>query len=150
MHDEALAREGTSKETALDFSYVGQVVLIERESNKTHNGEHADEMALGLMSRTPHQAAPQRVLAVNRGHGAIERVHDRIEWNDDEDRSRIRPGFGPEHLSCLRRFAAGILTSFQTSALTIAEMLSTRCVRTRLVFDDVRMTNTSVTGARAA
>jgi hypothetical protein len=134
MHDEILAREGTSKETALDFPHVGQVVLIERESIKTHTGEHTDEMALGLTSRTPKQASPQRVLAVT----------------TEKDRRRIRTGFGPEHITRLRRFAVGILTSFQKSAPTIAEMLRTRCVRTRLVFDDVRMTNTSVTGARAA
>jgi hypothetical protein len=53
-------------------------------------------------------------------------------------------------MSRLRRFAVGFLTPFQKSAYTIAEMLRTRCVRTRLVFDYVRMTKNSVTEARAA
>jgi hypothetical protein len=105
--------------------------------------------ALGVTSRTPHQASPQRVLAVNRGHWAIESVHYLLDWNDDEDRRRIRTGFGPENMSRLRRFAVGILTSFQKPAHTLAEMMRTLCFRTRLVFDYVRMTNNSVTGARA-
>ena len=105
--------------------------------------------ALGVTSRTPHQASPQRVLAVNRGHWAIESVQYLLNWNDDEDRRSIRTGFGPENMSRLRRFAVGILTSFQKPAHTLAEMLRTRCFRTRLVFDYVRMTNNSVTGARA-
>jgi hypothetical protein len=36
-----------------------------------------------------------------------------IDWNFDEDRSRVRTGFGPENITSLRRFAIGILKSFQ-------------------------------------
>jgi len=54
------------------------------------------EIALGITSRTPQEASPQRVLAVNRGHWSIESVHYIIDWNYDEDRSQIRTGFGPE------------------------------------------------------
>jgi predicted transposase YbfD/YdcC len=133
----------------LDFPHVGQVFLIERESIKRKTGERSREIALGITSRTPHQASPQRVLAVNRGHWAIESVHYIIDWNYDEDRSRIRTGFGPENMSRLRRFAVGILKSFQKPAQSIAEMMRTLCFRTRLVFDYLRMTKNSVTGARA-
>ena len=133
----------------LDFPHVGQVFLIERESITTHTGKRSREIALGVTSRTPHQASPQRVLAVNRGHWAIESVHYLLDWNYDEDRSRIRTGFGPENVSRLRRFAIGILQSFQKPAQTIAEMMRTLCFRTRLVFDYLRMTKNSVTGARA-
>jgi predicted transposase YbfD/YdcC len=138
----------TALTASLDCPHVGQVVLIERESIKKKTGEHSREIALGVTSRTPHQASPQRVLAVNRGHWAIERVHDLIDWNDDEDRSRIRTGFGPENITRLRRFAVGILTSFQKPAHTLAERMRTLCFRTRLVFDYLRMTKNSVTGAR--
>lgn len=49
-----------------------------------------------LHVRTPHKSSLQRVLAVNRGHWNIESVvHYLIDWNYDEDRSRIRTGFGP-------------------------------------------------------
>ena len=140
----------TALNAYLDFPHVGQVFLIERESIKKKTGEHSREIALGVTSRTPHQASPQRVLAVNRGHWVIESVHHIIDWNYDEDRSRIRTGFGPENITRLRRFAVGILKSFQKPAHTIAEMMRTLCFRTRLVFDYLRMTKNSVAGARAA
>ena len=34
-----------------------------------------------------------------------------IDWNYDEDRSRIRTGHGPENITRLRRFAIGVLKS---------------------------------------
>ena len=140
----------TALNTYLDFPHVGQVFLIERESLTKKTGERSREIALGITSRTPHQASPQRVLAVNRGHWGIESVHYVIDWNYDEDRSRIRTGFGAENMTRLRRFAVGILTFFQKPAQTIAEMMRTLCFRTRLVFDYLRMTKNSVSGVRAA
>jgi len=40
-------------------------------------------------------------------------IHYIIDWNYDKDRSRIRTGFGPENITRLRRFAVGVLKSFQ-------------------------------------
>jgi predicted transposase YbfD/YdcC len=93
----------------LDFPHVGQVYMIERESINKKSGAQSREIALGITSRTPQQASPKRVLAVNRGHWSIESVHYIIDWNYDEDRSRIRTGAGPENVTRLRRFAVGIL-----------------------------------------
>jgi predicted transposase YbfD/YdcC len=138
----------TALNAYLDFPHVGQVFLIERDSIKKKTGEHTREIALGITSRTPHQASPQRVLAVNRGHWSIESVHHILDWNYDEDRSRIRTGFGPENMTRLRRFAVGILKSFQKPAQSIAELMRILGFRTRLVFDYLRMTKNSVTGAR--
>ena len=138
----------TALNAYLDFPHVGQVFLIERESIKQHTGKHSREIALGITRRTPHQASPQRVLAVNRGHWSIESVHHILDWNDDEDRSRIRTGFGPENMTRLRRFAVGIRKSFQKPAQSLAEMMRTLCFRTRLVFDYLRMTKNSVPGVR--
>jgi predicted transposase YbfD/YdcC len=138
----------TALNAYLDFPHVGQVFLIERESIEKKTGEYSHEIALGLTSRTPQQASPQRVLAVNRGHWSIESVHYLIDWNYDEDRSRIRTGFGPENITRLRRFALGILKSFQKSAQSVAELMRKLCFRTRLVFDYLRMTKNSVTGSR--
>lgn len=134
----------------LDFPHVGQVYLIERDAIDKKTGKPSGDIALGVTSRTPQQASPQRVLAVNRGHWAIESVHHIIDWNYDEDRSRIRTGFGPENITRLRRFAVGILKSFQKPAQSIAEMMRTLCFRTRLVFDYLRMTKNSLTGPRGA
>ena len=127
----------------LDFPHVGQVFLIERESIAKKTGEKSREIALGITSRTPQEASPKRVLAVNRGHWSIESVHYIIDWNYDEDRSQIRTGFGPENITRLRRFAVGILKSFQKPAQSIPEMMRKLTFRTRLVFDYLRMTQNS-------
>lgn len=132
----------------LDFPHVGQVFLIERESIKKKTGTCSREIVVGLTSRTPEEASPQRVLAVNRGHWAIESVHYLLDWNYDEDRSRIRTGFGPENMTRLRRFAIGVLKSFQQPAQSIAEMMRRLSFRTRRVFDYLRMTQNSIPGAR--
>ena len=133
----------TALNAYLDFPYVGQVFLIERGSLNKKTGAQTREIALGITSRTPQQASPQRVLAVNRGHWSIESVHYIIDWNYDEDRSRIRTGHGPENITRLRRFAVGILKSFQKPAQSIAAMMRALCFRTRLVFDYLRMTTNS-------
>jgi predicted transposase YbfD/YdcC len=137
----------TALNAYLDFPSVGQVFLIERESVKKKTGERSHETALGITSRTPQQASPQRLLALNRGHWSIESLHYLIDWNYDEDRSRIRTGFGPENITRLRRFAIGLLKSFQRPTQSIAEMMRTLCFRTRLVFDYLRMTKNSAPGA---
>lgn len=131
----------------LDFPHVGQVFLIERESVNKKTGEITDETVLGITSRTRQEASPERVLAVNRGHWSIESVHYIIDWNYDEDRSRIRTGFGPENITRLRRFAVGILKSFQKPYQSIAEMMRNLSFNTRLVFDYLRMTRNSTRAA---
>ena len=62
----------TALNAYLDFPYVGQVFLIERESIQKKTGEHSREIALGITSRTVQEATPQRILTVNRGHWSIE------------------------------------------------------------------------------
>jgi len=128
----------------LDFPHVGQVFQIERESIDKKTGVIRLETALGITSRTPQQASPKRVLTVNRGHWSIESVHYIIDWNYDEDRSQIRTGFGPENITRLRRFAVGILKSFQKPTESIAEMMRKLVFNTRLVFDYLRMTQNSI------
>ena len=125
----------TALNAYLDFPHVVQVFLIERKCIKKKTGELTCEIALGLTSRTPLEASPQRLLAINRGHWAIESVHYLIDWNYDEDRSRIQTGLGPENITRLRRFAVGILKSFQKPAQSVAAMMRKLCFNTRLVFD---------------
>ena len=139
----------TALNAYISFPHVGQVFLIERESIQKKTGEQTREIVLGLTSRTPQEASPQRLLAVNRGHWSIESIHYIIDWNYDEDRGRIRTGFGPENISRLRRFAVGILKSFQKPTQSIAEMMRKLSFRTRLVFDYLRMTqNSTVAGTQ--
>ena len=139
----------TALNAYLDFPHVGQVFLIERERFEKKTGDYSTEIALGVTSRTPHEASPQRLLQINRGHWAIESVHYIIDWNYDEDRSRIRTGFGPENITRLRRFAVGILKSFQKPAQSIAAMMRTLSFRTRIIFDYLRMTKNSAPAACA-
>ena len=134
---------GTALNDYLDFPHVGQVYMIERESINKKSGAQRREIALGITSRSPQEASPKRVLAVNRGHWSIESVHYIIDWNYDEDRSRIRTGSGPENITRLRRFAVGILKSFQKSGQSIAEMMRKLTFNNRLVFDYLRMTQNS-------
>ena len=127
----------------LDFPHVGQTFLIERESVDKKSGDRSFEIALGITSRTPQQASPQRILKINRGHWSIESVHYIIDWNYDEDRSRIRTGFGPENITRLRRFAVDVLKSFQKPNQSLATMMRNLAFNTRLVFDYLRLTRNS-------
>lgn len=79
----------------LDFPHVGQVCQIERETIYTKNGKATLEVVLGITSRTPEQASPQRTLKANCGHWTIEnRCRYAINWYFDENLSRICTGHG--------------------------------------------------------
>jgi len=134
----------------LDFPHVAQVFRIEREVVHKGSGKRSCEIALGLTSRPPSQASPERLLAINRGHWRIEAMHYMLDWNFDEDRCRIRSGFGPENVTRLRRFAIGVLKSFQKPGQSIAAMMRQLCLRPRRVFDYLRMTVNSASAYRSS
>ena len=126
----------------LNFPHVGQAFLVERHCTEKKTGETSREIAYGLTSRTPQQADPQRVLKVNRGHWTIENsCHYILDWNYDEDRSRIRTGHGPENITRLRRFAIGVIKSH--GARSVAQKMRQLTRNVRLVFDYLRMTENS-------
>lgn len=126
----------------LNFPHVAQAFVIQRESTDKKTGEHSCEIAYGITSRPPEQADPQRVLATNRGHWSIENsCHYIIDWNYDEDRSRIRTGHGPENITRLRRFAVGIIKS--KGVRSVAQKMRQLTRNIRLVFDYLRMTENS-------
>lgn len=131
----------TALNTYLDFPQVGQVFLIEREVVRKKSGKVSTDIALGITSRTPAQASPERLLTINRGHWTIEnRCHYVIDWNFDEDRCRIRTGYGPENISRLRRFAVGVIQYFSKGKTGVAEKTRRLGRNTRSVFDYLRMT----------
>ncbi|MBU0986586.1 MAG: ISAs1 family transposase [Proteobacteria bacterium] len=126
----------------LNFPYVGQAFVVQRESTNKKSGEYSCEIAYGITSRTPEQADAQRVLATNRGHWSIENsCHYIIDWNYDEDRSRIRTGHGPENISRLRRFAISIIKS--KGVRSVAQKMRQLTCNVRLVFDYLRMADNS-------
>lgn len=128
----------------LDFPHVGQAFLIEREVVYKKSGKITHEIALGVTSRTTEQANPERILKVNRGHWTIEnRCHYVIDWNFDEDRSRIRTGHGPENITRLRRFAVGVIQFISDGKSSVSQKMQQLNRNTRLVFDYLRMTSNS-------
>jgi predicted transposase YbfD/YdcC len=128
----------------VNFPHVGQVFLIEREVDHKKSGRHSFEIAVGLTSLSLAQASPKQVLATNREHWTIEnRCHWVIDWNFDEDRSRIRSAYGPENVTRLRRFAVGVLSMFSDRKTSIKEKMAKLNRNTRMVFDYLRMTKNS-------
>jgi len=77
------------------------------------------------------------------------RRHYVIDWNFDEDRSRIRTGYGPENITRLRRFVVGVLNLVGNKKTSIAEKMAKLNRNTRLVFDYLRMTKNSIGKAGA-
>lgn len=134
----------TALNSYVDFPHVGQVFLIEREVVHKKTQKRTLETALGVTSRPPEQAGPKRLLEINRGHWTIEnRCHYVIDWNFDEDRCRIRTGYGPENVSRLRRFAVGVIQFISDRKSSVAEKMRQLHRNTRLVFDYLRMTKNS-------
>ena len=130
----------------LNFPHVGQAFIVQRESTDKKSGEYSCEIAYGITSRTPEQADAQRVLAVNRGHWSIENsCHYIIDWNYDEDRSRICKGYGPENITRLRRFAVSIIKS--KGVRNVAQKMRQLMGNVRLVFNYLRMTKNSCGGS---
>jgi predicted transposase YbfD/YdcC len=126
----------------LDFPHVGQAFVVERHRTDKKSGKYSCETSYGITSQSPKEANPQRVLSTNRGHWSIENgCHYIIDWNYDEDRSRISKGFGPENITRLRRFAIGIIKSKGVSSVAQKMRQLTRNVRQ--VFDYLRMTENS-------
>jgi len=129
----------------LAFPHIGQVFAIQTEFTDKKTGKYSCEIAYGLTSKTPEQADPQSVLAVNRGHWSIENsCHYIIDWNYDEDRSRIRTGNGPENVTRLRRFAVSLIKA--KGVRSVAQKMRQLTRNVRLVFDYLKMTkNTCAT-----
>jgi len=123
----------------LNFPHVGQAFAIERQFIDKKSGKISGEIAYGITSRKPGDAGPERLLNINRGHWTIENsCHYIIDWNYDEDRSRIRTGYGPENITRLRRFAVGVIKSKKVRS--VAQKMRELTRNVRMVFDYLRMT----------
>ncbi len=125
----------------LNFPHVAQAFVIERQTVEKKSGKVAGETVYGVTSRSPEEANPEHLLRINRGHWAIESCHYMLDWNYDEDRSRIRIGYGPENITRLRRFAIGIIKS--KGVRSVAQKMRELTFNVRLVFDYLRMTDNS-------
>jgi hypothetical protein len=87
---------------------VGQVFQVVRE--RTLKGSMTREVAYGITSLSPEEASAERLLALNRGHWAIE---NRLFYVRDvtfgEDKCRVRTGRGPHMLAAVRNAAISLL-----------------------------------------
>ena len=123
----------------LNFPYVGQVFMVERITYFTKSGKETRVIAYGVTSKTPDMASAEDVLKDNRGHWSIENsCHYIIDWNYDEDRSRITKGYGPENMTRLRRFAVGLLKS--KGVQNVSQKMRQLSMTPRMVLDYLKMT----------
>jgi predicted transposase YbfD/YdcC len=126
----------------LDFPFVEQVFVIARKRINKKTGKDSTEIVYGMTSHSPESASPAQILGMNRHHWCIEnKCHYIIDWNFDEDRCRIRTGYGPENTTRLRRFVVGVIKSI--SQHSVASTIRKLSRNSRLVFDYLRMTENS-------
>ena len=84
----------------VNFPGVGQVFMLRRTRLNKATGKTSIETAYGVTSHTPDTATAHKLLSLNRGHWCIENTaHHCLDWSFDEDRCRIRTGYGPENVS---------------------------------------------------
>ena len=53
----------------------------------------------------------------------LQRCHYIIDWNYDEDRSRIHTGYGQENMTRLRRFAISIIKSRNSATQKMRQLM---------------------------
>lgn len=125
----------------LDFPFVGQIFAIQRHSIDKKSGKETKDIAYGLTSHSPMSANAEQVLKFNRDHWGVESHHYLLDWNWNEDRCTIRKGHGPENITCLRRFATGLIKSISKDS--VAATIEKLARNVRRVFDYLRMTDNS-------
>ena len=86
-------------------------------------------------------ANAEQVLQFNRDHWSVESHHYLLDWNWNEDRCTIRKGHGPDNITCLRSFAAGLIKSISKDS--VAATIEKLARNVRRVFDYLRMTENS-------
>jgi predicted transposase YbfD/YdcC len=91
-----------------DWPHLGQVCRIDRAV--TRGGLTRWEVGYAITSLSPRRASPRRLLALARGHWAIEnRLHYVRDVTMGEDASQVRSGAAPEVMAALRNTALGLL-----------------------------------------
>lgn len=131
----------------LNFPHVGQAFVVERITIHKKTGRQSREVAYGITSKGPDQATAEQVLQDNRRHWSIENsCHHIIDWNFDEDRSRIRTGYGPENITRFRRFAVSLIK--RKKPRSVAQKMRELSWNVRSVFDLLKMTQNSCPAVR--
>ena len=105
----------------LDFPHVGQVFVLQRTRViRSRDGQSKTEFdrSVGITSLSPDRADPARLLALSRGHWAIEnKLHWVRDVTFDEDRSQVRSGHGPQILAALRNTTISLVRLAGSNAI---------------------------------
>lgn len=126
----------------LNFPYVEQAFKIKRQFTNKISGKVSKEIVYGITSRPETEADAEKILKTVRGHWSIENsCHYILDWSFDEDRSRIRTGYGPENMTCLRRMAISIIKSKGVGS--VASKMRQLSFDTRAVIDYLKMSKNS-------
>lgn len=92
------------------LDWPGQAQVFRLEQTWHEHGRRKRGRRYGITSLTPATADPARLLALKRGHWAIEnRLHRRKDLTFGEDASLIHAGQGPTAMALLRDAAVSVL-----------------------------------------
>jgi len=94
-----------------DWPGLAQVARVERRVVAKRTGAVLrQETAYAVTSLAPGRASPGQLLALWRGHWAIEnRLHYVRDVTFDEDRAQVRAGTAPQCMAAFRNLAIGLL-----------------------------------------
>ena len=94
----------------VDMPHRRKALRIERERRVLRTGKTTTETAFGVTSLGPERAQASELLALNRGHWAIEnRLHYVRDTAYDEDRNRVRAKSLRRNLASLANAAISIV-----------------------------------------
>jgi len=112
-HGRIETRNLTTSEALVGYSAwpgLAQVFEVGRHVITKKTGAERVEVVYGVTSLSPERATPGRVLALVRGHWAIEnKSHWVRDVTCDEDRSQVRCGHIPQVMATLRNTTIGLL-----------------------------------------
>ncbi len=103
-----------------DWPGLQQALRIERRTIHKGTGRVLRaETAYAVTSLDPQRATPPRLLALWRGHWAIEnRLHYIRDVAFDEDRATVRAGHAPQAMAAFRNAAIGLIHRLGTTKVT--------------------------------
>ncbi len=124
QHGGRVERRALTASTALvgysDWPGLGQILRVERRTIHKMTGRVLrQETAYAITSLAPHRATPPQLLALWRGHWAIEnRLHYVRDMAFDEDRATARADHAPQVMAAFRNAAIGLIHALGTTAIT--------------------------------
>jgi predicted transposase YbfD/YdcC len=93
-----------------NWPFLRQVFKLEREVLHLKSGKRTFEVADGITSLPAEQAAPKRLLALNRGHWGIENgLHYPRDVSFNEDRCRLRFGHAAHAVAIINNLVLGLI-----------------------------------------